>query len=73
MGEFADRTVIEFDFDVRKALLGDQTDELSLDWIEVDSLYRADHGSYQTEFSCSIEEFAIVGIFKREASQSASS
>ena len=73
MGEFADRTVIEFDFDVRKALLGDQTDELSLNWIEVDSLYRADHGSYQTEFSCSIEELAIVGIFKRETSQSASS
>ena len=73
MGEFADRTVIEFDFDVRKALLGDQTDELSLDWIEVDSLYRADHGSYQTEFSCSIEELAIVGVFKRKTSQSASS
>jgi hypothetical protein len=73
LGEFADRTVIEFDFDVRKALLGDQTDELSLDWIEVDSLYRADHGSYQTEIASLIEELAIVGVFKRETSQSASS
>lgn len=54
-------------------MLGNKTDELSLDWIEVDCFDSSDHGSYQTELSSSIEELSIVGIFKSEASQGTSS
>lgn len=71
--KLADWAVVEFNFDVRKTLLGNKTDELSLDWIEVDCFDSSDHGSYQTELSSSIEELSIVGIFKSEASQGTSS
>lgn len=65
--KFAHRAVVELDFDVRKTLLGDDTNELSLDWTEIDGLNSANHGSDQAELSSSVKEFAIVRVLKVEA------
>ncbi len=71
--ELAYGAVVELDLYVRKSLIAHDTDELSLNWIEIDSLNTANHGSNQAKLSKPVEEFAIIGVFKIEAGQSASS
>jgi hypothetical protein len=58
---------------MRETLFGHNTNELSLNWAEVDGFNRSNHGSDQAILSSLIKEFSVIGVLKLEAGQSASS